>query len=563
MPDKIFSSQLDYTQAQAHGLNDARARQPAIGEAGIPAIDEAGMPTAPGFGVTFAEPDPQHGKLAYDAYNQHSFSVSESESDYDDAYTVGDIKTVYHPRIHKAPLIQSWDEYLAQDEQLRAPPPPKEKPWKPYQTQANFESSEIVSAALLPAEQIDNLITLIRKVASGADYFTITKNADLVSHTNMQLVLETAATRNKKDAEKLLKEYGLHPLQNTFYKLKYTDPHKALNFDKLHGNDSGLFGDHIWSETVRVVKDKGHVGISTVDQQANDFPHWRNLVHFKQIGNINFNDGTKFSSLSKTTPYVVHNVIASKKGSEGYLLLCLLRKYLELDMLYSFVVQTDENIAAIQEKLPEFSQCFKNYQKETTLPTKNWNFPKIHYQQHVADDMEAKGVTRNYNTKPDEHMHGFLKKTYLRHTDTQISILTQEHHAAVLKLICAYINAYKEWLENPEIDEDSEDEDGEDKATPQTMGQTLRFGKHIFGAPEKSISLGELAASNPVGKAIPEDLTELLKAMRIKTDQGNNIIVKNTDEIKETHFLHASYQSETTWEQAQDLLCCSPEYRHK
>lgn len=101
----------------------------------------------------------------------------------DDAYTVGDIKTVYHPRIHKAPLIQSWDEYLAQDEQLRAPPPPKEKPWKPYQTQANFESSEIVSAALLPAEQIDNLITLIRKVASGADYFTITKNADLVSHT--------------------------------------------------------------------------------------------------------------------------------------------------------------------------------------------------------------------------------------------------------------------------------------------------------------------------------------------------------------------------------------------
>ena len=61
----------------------------------------------------------------------------------------------------------------------------------------------------------------------------------------------------------------------------------------------------------------------------------------------------------KITPYVVHNVIASNLGSEGYLLLCLLRKYLELDMLYSFTVQTDENIATIRAKLLEFSQCLK------------------------------------------------------------------------------------------------------------------------------------------------------------------------------------------------------------
>lgn len=87
------------------------------------------------------------------------------------------------------------------------------------------------------------------------------------------------------------------------------------------------------------------------------------------------------------------------------------------------------------------------------------------------------------------------------------------------------------------------------------MGQTLRFGKHIFGAPEKSISLGELAASNPVGKAIPEDLTELLKAMRIKTDQGNNIIVKNTDEVG-CNLLNILYPHEDLSDQGNPLFAC-------
>ena len=43
---------------------------------------------------------------------------------------------------------------------------------------------------------------------------------------------------------------------------------------------------------------------------------------------------------------------------------------------------------------------------------KNWNFIKAHGHKHVFDDIVAKGVTRNYNTKPNEKMHGALKTTY-------------------------------------------------------------------------------------------------------------------------------------------------------
>ena len=34
--------------------------------------------------------------------------------------------------------------------------------------------------------------------------------------------------------------------------------------------------------------------------------------------------------------------------------------------------------------------------------TKNWDFPKMHLQLHLFDDIIAKGITRNYNTKTNE-----------------------------------------------------------------------------------------------------------------------------------------------------------------
>ena len=42
---------------------------------------------------------------------------------------------------------------------------------------------------------------------------------------------------------------------------------------------------------------------------------------------------------------------------------------------------------------------------------KNWNFIKLHYLTH-AFDVETKGVTRNYNTKPNKKLHGPLKNAY-------------------------------------------------------------------------------------------------------------------------------------------------------
>ena len=54
---------------------------------------------------------------------------------------------------------------------------------------------------------------------------------------------------------------------------------------------------------------------------------------------------------------------------------------------------------------------------DNSVDNKNWNFPKLHLGTHIFDDIEAKGATRNYNTKPNEKMHGSLKDSYLLHTN--------------------------------------------------------------------------------------------------------------------------------------------------
>lgn len=59
---------------------------------------------------------------------------------------------------------------------------------------------------------------------------------------------------------------------------------------------------------------------------------------------------------------------------------------------------------------------------------KSWDFPKIHFQSHLFEDIIAKGVTRNYNTKISESLHGPIRQDYLsgtnfRDVDKQVSIL--------------------------------------------------------------------------------------------------------------------------------------------
>ena len=123
-----------------------------------------------------------------------------------------------------------------------------------------------------------------------------------------------------------------------------------------------------------------------------------------------------------------HNVVDSKNGQ---ILLQCLRAYLNLNMFTGFNVHTMETIAMGEKALQVFSDIMKvcvfysivyiliHISKVYATACerdddniKDWNIPKMHSHVHVFSDIMAKGVTINYDTKPNEGTHGAPKATY-------------------------------------------------------------------------------------------------------------------------------------------------------
>ncbi|KAG1823449.1 uncharacterized protein BJ212DRAFT_1566538 [Suillus subaureus] len=130
-------------------------------------------------------------------------------------------------------------------------------------------------------------------------------------------------------------------------------------------------------EREEVLKDYGlHdvVKMSQVDKSYQAFPHWQDQKHPNQVMNILFTDNSMHEDILKVLNFF---------HSTSHLL-----KY---------------HYQMIQ------------YINKTVKSDKNWNFPKLHMGSHIFDDVEAKGATRNYNTKLNEKMHGSLKDLYLLH----------------------------------------------------------------------------------------------------------------------------------------------------
>ncbi|EGO28825.1 hypothetical protein SERLADRAFT_406220 [Serpula lacrymans var. lacrymans S7.9] len=154
---------------------------------------------------------------------------------------------------------------------------------------------------------------------------------------------------------------------------------------------TSLWGDHLWEKVKQSVSKFGKTSIDLVDKQFQEFPRWCDINHFDKVMNILFSDGSKLEDIAK-----VHTEQTIKKGREE------LQKWLYL-ITYSCV------------------------------SGKSWNFPKAHLHAHVFDDIEAKGVTQNYNTKPNKKLHGPLKKSYTPQSDGK---QVADQHNPAFKDLC-------------------------------------------------------------------------------------------------------------------------------
>ncbi|KAF8257057.1 hypothetical protein EI94DRAFT_1842699 [Lactarius quietus] len=367
-----------------------------------------------------------------------------------------------------------------------------------------------------------------------------------------QGLLKDARALDKSQGEALLSQHGLRDINNVFWLVANSDPHHALSFDRLHLNNSGLFGYHLWNKFKLLINQIGRDAAAQVDKQFGHMPRWRGLNRFPKVMKVSFTDGVKYEDISKIVVFAAHNVI-HQKDSEGWQLMCCLRSFSILDLLLSFEVHTNESISAGEEELSRFGDLMKSTDQEETeesVKDKNWNFPKMHALVHSFDDVRAKGASRNYNTKPNEKLHGPIKKAYMRTNFKDVAY-------QILKI--DEVDAARQ------CEQKADDDDLETGADTQASGgRTLEAGAIILGSQQQPLALslfesrtGQESHFINFRHRLSKWLTDMFEAYQYHLPSGSHAL-----KITEYQSMKVCYESMVDSQQYLDYLHCSPKFHH-
>ncbi|KAG2034084.1 hypothetical protein BDR03DRAFT_993845 [Suillus americanus] len=376
---------------------------------------------------------------------------------------------------------------------------------------------------------------------------------ELCTSRQSEDILHTARSMpSEKEKENHLKAFSLQNVQNVFSRILHTDVHHALSFDCLHTNEEGLWCNHLWKETKFWI----------LGQNFDTLPRWSNLTHFSSVMAVDFTDGTVLGDPLKIIIFAAQDILSLSHCKLGYLLLCCIRYYIEFDVYASFKVHMEDTIAAGMLALQKFLEIMGEYITESQPKTmKNWNFPKKHLISHVFDDILAKGMTRNYSTKPNEKMHGSVQKIYLQCTN--------------FKNVASQILHYDEWLltsmsmriKLDELDEYNQ-RDSLDPETNEILpdaGNLESTTVHAYlGSSQGNHSFSDIMHLHGTNRAFTDfwmKLNSFLNGFLPQNDiplpDGRCIHLHAEDMVTEFWFLCIHYESLVGWCMHQDLLRCN------
>nr|VWO96301.1 Hsp70 [Ganoderma boninense] len=206
---------------------------------------------------------------------------------------------------------------------------------------------------------------------------------------------------------------------------------------------------------------------------------------------------------------------------------------------------------AFGQELPKFSAAIQDY--ERVYPEKNWNFPKMHTHQHTLRDILTKGVTRNYNTKPFEKMHGALKDIYQERTnfkDVDKQITKIEHQFLISKTIRARIDTRETLLLQSKL--------------PEAKPDPYQFGPIHLGALQAEGSFVEFEARHVGDQAFNRFHIRLGEYINRISLGGITqwFTVKPRDMFTESRYIKVDYESAVSWRALTDHLRCNPKFQN-
>ncbi|KAG2148370.1 hypothetical protein BD769DRAFT_1624790 [Suillus cothurnatus] len=381
------------------------------------------------------------------------------------------------------------------------------------------------------------------------DLWDTSKSYHWRTSKELQAVINAAhAKETFEEREELLKEQVLRLIENAFWAVAFTCIHQALSHDRCHFNHGGLWSCHLWVELQKYVVTLGRAKVSQVD-------NW----HPNQVIGVTFTDSSVHEDISKMIIYATHDVLTETDCPLGYFLLRCVRLYLEMDMYTALEVHTANTIKEGRHTVQAFTSLMKQYMTQTANDNvKNWNFPKLHMTTHIFDDIEAKGATCNYNTKPNEQMHGPLKDWYLNWTNFKNvaeQILRIDHWLLVADDIGRRISDFDEYSQQ-KSDSDGEDDDalddentdigpGADSISTLDPSQHVRMGSRQASQTFCSIENAHKTQVEFTNFRIKLNafLNTFLPACNIPLLNGRRIHLQSDDTVTEYRFLRVNYES--------------------
>ncbi|KAG2118345.1 hypothetical protein BD769DRAFT_1629698 [Suillus cothurnatus] len=325
------------------------------------------------------------------------------------------------------------------------------------------------------------------------------------------------ANKSKEEREKLLKTYSLHDIENVFWRMLLADIHRALSFDRMHVYHGGLLRHHLWRELQFWILELGYDAL----------PQWSNLTHFSKVVGVDFNDSSHHEDISKMAIFAVQRILCHSQSKLGYLLLRCICHYINLNIYTGFEIHTEDSIVAGRQAL-----------------SKDWNFPKKHASSHLFDDILAKGTTQNYNTKPNEKMHGPVRDIYHNQTnfkDIATQILCYNHWLLTLTSMHSELNKLDEYNRNDNLPT-TEDTDAENPAISVAPAPCIQVK---LGSAQDDISFASLKQLHADDRAFVD---------------GKRIHLQADNKITGYKYLQVNYESMVDWHQSKDLLQCNPEF---
>ncbi|KAG2114730.1 uncharacterized protein F5147DRAFT_649883 [Suillus discolor] len=291
--------------------------------------------------------------------------------------------------------------------------------WVDFKNTVWHKSFARIISSLASKSQMGQWFKCLDGVTHWFSLCILILSADFEEHCELLNVINAARAKETfEEREELLKEQALHLIDNTFWAVAFTCMFRALSHDRCHFNHGGLWSCHLWVELQKYIVTLGRGKVSQVDNRFEKFPCWRNLKHPNQVVSVTFTDSSVHKDISKMIIYATHDVLTKNDSPLGYFLLRCVHLYLEMDVYAALEVHTTNTIEEGRHTVQAFTALIKQYMTQTADDNlKNWNFPKLHMTTHIFDDIEAKGASCDYNTKPNEQMHGPLKDWYLNWTN--------------------------------------------------------------------------------------------------------------------------------------------------